>query len=263
MSAAVLESEEFSYLLSVVHAVSVAGIDDWALFPSDQESREATYTKGLQLMKEHGWIKPAEKPSQFHFNDMLYLMEAVVANPEFVVFTVRSTESFGRQVIMHYMAGPDIVELVAAADGKFHLGIVPDRATLFERIKSSLGLQLDQQNLRIQFFTEEMTIEKITDLAVQGQREQAAEILESLGLGGLSVDSLLDALSAVLTSELKVLKTRKGRVTVGRRAGLFRGKDITWLIRRLDADSATLSVETIQADTLPMMLDSFLQYLSQ
>ena len=262
MSAIVLESAEFAYLLAVVDAESVVGVENPALFPSDQESREATYTRGLQSMKERGWIKPASKPSQFHFNDMLFLMAAVVANPEFVVFTVRNTENFGRQVIMHYLAGSDIIELVATADKKFHLGIVPDRAALSERITSALGRQPAEQGLQIQFFTEEEIIKKIKDLAVKGQREQAAEILGSLGLGGLSVDSLLDALGATQTSELVVMKTEKGQVEAGRRARMYQGKDITWITKRVDAASTKLSVETIQADTLAKMIDSFLQFLS-
>ncbi|MBN1807299.1 MAG: hypothetical protein JW837_18785 [Sedimentisphaerales bacterium] len=263
MSAVVLESEEFAYLLSVVHAESVPGIKNSALFPSDQKSPETVCTNGLRLMKEHGWIKPAEKPSQFHFNDTLYLMAAVIANPEFVVFTVRATESSARQVIMHYVAGPDIVELVTTAGGKFRLGIVPDKATLFQRLNNALDLQLGKQNLRIRFSTEEQTIEKIKVLAEQGKREQAAEILENLGLGGLTVESLLDALGTAQTNGLEVLKTQKGRVIAGRRAGLFRGKGISWLIKRLDADSNTLSAETIQTDTLSDTFDSFVRYLSR
>ena len=263
MSAVVLESEEFAYLLSVVHAKSMAGIKDSALFPSDAKAREKTYTKGLELMKEHGWIKPAEKPSQFHFNDILYLMAAIVANPEFVMFTIRNTKSLGRQVIMHYMAGADIIELVATADKKYNLGIISDRATLFERIKSVLGLQFEKQNLQLQFRTEEHIINEIKDMVVKGQRQKAVEILENLGLGGLSVDSLLDALSETEISELEVFKAEKGQVTTGRRATLFQSKDIVWLIKKLDAVSTTLSVETIQADTLPNTFDSFLHSLTQ
>jgi hypothetical protein len=263
MSAVVLESEEFAYLLSVVHAVSVPGIKDSALFPSDPQSREKTYAKGLQLMKEHGWIKPTEKPSQFHFNDTLCLMAAVIANPEFVLFTIRTNKSSARQVITHYMAGSDIVELVSTEDKKFHLGIVPDKAILFERLESVLGLQTEKQNLKIQFSTGQQTIKEVKNLAVKGQHQKAANILGNMGLGGLSVDSLLEALTANQTSELDVFKIEKGQITAGKNAKLLQGKNITWLIKRLDTDPATISAETIQADTLSNTFNSFVRFLSQ
>ena len=263
MSAIVLESAEFAYLLAAVQAESVVGVEDAALFPSDKESRDTTYTRGLQSMKEHGWIKPASKPYQFRFNDMLFLMVAVVANPDFVVRTARHTGNSERQAIMHYMAGPDIVELVATPDRKFHLGLVPDRATLFERIEGALGLNSEVQELQISFLTEESTIDKIKDLSVKGQRENASKILGSLGLGGLSVDSLLDALGTPETGELVVMKTENGQLKAGRKARLYRGKNIMWIATRMDASSTKLRVETIHADTLAAILDSFFQFLSQ
>jgi hypothetical protein len=194
---------------------------------------------------------------------MLYLMAAVVANPEFVVLTIRDTEGLGRPLITHYLAGSDIVELVATADGRYQLGIVPDRATLTERIKSALGLHGAGQQLRIQFFTEETVFEKIKDLSKADQRKQAVAALENLGLGGLSVNSLLVALGAPETNEVLVVKTENGQVKTGRRAWLLRGGDIVWLAKRVDATSTTLSVEAMQADTLPKVLDSFIQFLSQ
>jgi hypothetical protein len=87
--------------------------------------------------------------------------------------------------------------------------------------------------------------------------------LESLGLGGLSVNSLLVALGAPETNEVLVVKTENGQVKTGRRAWLLRGGDIVWLAKRVDATSTTLSVEAMQADTLPKVLDSFIQFLSQ
>jgi hypothetical protein len=258
-----LESAEFAYVLAMVHALSVVGIEDPALFPTDQESRDATYSAGIRSMIEHGWLKPAAEPSQFHFNDTLFLMAAVVASPDIVVFTTRTTESSGWQLTAHYLTGSDRVELIATVDGKYHLGIVPDRATLFELIRSALGLQDAKQPLRIQFFTEERVLEKVKDLAVKGQRKQAAAILERLGLGGLSIDSLLVALSAREERELLVVKIENGQVQAGRKARLFRGDDIVWLVKRQDATSTQISVETIQAETLSNLLDSFIQFLSQ
>jgi hypothetical protein len=263
MGGITLESAEFAFLLATVHASSVVGIEDPAIFPADQASRDAVYAAGIRSMIEHGWLKPAPGPSQFHFNATLFQMAAVIASPDIVVFTARTSDSFGRQAIAHYLAGSDIVELIATVDGKYHLGIIPDRVTLCGRMRSELGLQDAKPPLRIQFLTEESVFQRITDSARKGSRAQAAAILQSLGLGGLSVDSLLAALAAKEERELSVVKVENGQAETGRRARLFRGKDIVWLVKRQDAASAKISVETMQTETLPDLFDSFVQSLSQ
>jgi len=256
MSAIILESSEFAYLLAMVNAESIPGIHDPTLFPSDIRSRDSTFTRGFQLLKENGWIKPAGKPSQFDFNEMLLLMAAIIADPEFVVFTIRLTKRAEKHVMMHFMEGSDIVELVATNDDKYHIGIVPDTSDLYDRIKNALGISDSEPQLQIKFFTDEMHFEEIKSLISRGYDSQAAQMLEQLGLGNISIKSLTGALSKAHWGEIIVMKTTEGELLTGRKANLFHGDDCSWLTRRLNVTTTKMSVEMVQEDTISSFLDS-------
>lgn len=256
MSAIVLESSEFAYLLSMVNADSIPGIHDPALFPADNKSRDSTFSRGFQLLKENGWIKPADKPSQFDFNEILLLMAAVIADPEFIVFTIRLTERSEKQLMMHFMEGSDIVELVATHDGKYHIGIVPAPSDLYDRIENTLGISDAEQQLQVKFFTDEKVFEEIKSLITTGEHVPAAQMLEQLGLGGISIKSLTGALSRDDLCEIILMKTIDGELKTGRKASLFHGDDCFWLARRLDVTTTKMSIETVQHDTISNFLQS-------
>jgi len=256
MSAIILESSEFAYLLAMVNAESIPGIHDPALFPNDNESRNSTFSSGFQLLKENGWIKPADKPSRFDFNEILLLMAAVIADPEYIVFTVRLTDKSEKQVIMHFMEGSDIVELVATNDGKYHIGIVPDPSDMYDRIKNILEIRGSEQQLQVKFFTDEKVFEEIKSLISKGEHAPAAQMLEQLGLGSISIKSLTGALSRADWRKIIVMKATNGALKTGRKASLFQGDDCFWLARRLDVMTTKMSIETVQHDTISSFLSA-------
>jgi hypothetical protein len=256
MSAIILESSEFAYLLAMVNAESIPGIHDPALFPSDISSRDSTFSRGLQLLKENGWIKPADKPSQFDFNESLLLMAAVIADPEFIVFTIRLTEGSEKHVIMHFVEGSDIVEMLATNDGKYHMGFVPDLPVLYNRIKNALEISNSEQQLQVKFFTDEKVFKEIKSLISRGHHIQATQMLEQLGLGSISIKSLTGALNRTDWHEIIMMKTSEGELMTGRKASLFQGDDCSWLARRLEVTTTKMSIETVQDDTISNFLKS-------
>lgn len=257
-----LSAEEFAYMLSVVKAEAVVGVDDPALFP-DPASAEAVYKTGLEQLIAHGWAKPTGKPNEYAFNDDLSLMVADIGHPDFVVFTIRNTED-GRRVVLHYMGGPDIIELAAEPDGTYTLGSVTDRRAMVTRMEDVLSLSQAGPSPEDQFTVEAPTFETIQDLAESGDWEQAKDMLTQLGINGNKAQSLVNALSAPDSSGLvAVVKPKEGQVTAGRKASLYREDEVVWLAKRMDATSSLLGVETVRADTLPSVLESYLDFLAK
>lgn len=257
-----LDAREFAFLLKTVNATSIIGFNDPALFPTDQEASDETYEAGLQLLKENGWIRPTNQQSQFHLDSTLYYMVTVVANPEFATFTFTETGASGVRSIIHFMDGIDIVELTFTSGGKYRLGVIPERTTQIRRIESLLDFHDSKQQIRLQFFAEEETFEHLQKLCREDQHKQARNVLEKLGLGGLSVDSLLIALSKPRINEFFVVKAENGQLKAWKKAQLLKGGDILWLVKRTDSTPTTISVEAVQSDTLPKLLDSFIQFLN-
>lgn len=266
MEGAVLETSEFSYLLAVLHATSIVGVADSELFPADEAARDAAYQKGVDKLKEHGWMTRIENTAteQFNLNSQLLYMASVVAEPDFVVFTVRSAPDTGQQVYLHYLAGTDIVELSLAGEQQYTLISIADRPAMLNRIKELLGLPEVKTAPRVEFTIDETTFITIQDLAEQGQREQAAAILKEHEVTDAAGDSLLSALQLADSGSLVVVvRPQDGEIIAGRKATVFHLPDVTWLARRVDAASNTLKVGTVQEDTLKIVLDNYLEYLSK
>jgi len=264
MQGAVLESSEFAYLLATLQAPQVVGVDAPELFPTDPAERERMLAEGSRQLMAHGWLKQLEQPSQYHLNEDLLYLVAVVADPQFVVFTINTQPDGTAQVLLHYLAEPDLVELSVSADQKYTLSILSDRAALLARIQAMLDLPQVPAMADSQFVIEEPTFETIQDLAEEGQAEQATAILNELGINGTTGTSLVQALQSPETGSLVVVvRPHRGQIEAGRKASLFRNLDVVWLAKRIDAKSNTFSVETVQANTLPNILEAYLEFLSK
>jgi len=257
-----LTAEEFAYMLAVVKTEAVVGVDDPVLFP-DPASADAIFKTGLEQLVAHGWAKPTGKPNEYSFDDNLSLMVADIGHPDFVVFTIRNTDD-GRRVVLHYMGGPDIIELAAEPDGTYTLGALTDRKAMVSRMEDVLSLSQTSSPAEGQFTVEAPTFETIQDLAEAGDWDQAIAMLKQLGINGSRAKSLINALSAPDSSGLvAVVKPKEGQVTAGRKASLYREDEVVWLAKRMDATSSLLGVETVRADTLPSVLESYLDFLAK
>lgn len=264
MKGAILESSELAYLLATVHATQVVGVDAPELFPADPGARQALLEAGARQLQAHGWLRPVEQPGQFDLNVDLMVLAAVVADPKFVIFTVRTQPDGSSRVLLHYLAEPDIVELLVTADRKYTLTAVPDRAAMLGRIREMLELPEASPGSEVRFMIEEPTFETIQDLAEEGQAAEAAALLKQFGINGHNGESLLKALETPEAGSLVVVvRPRRGQIEAGRKASLFRNLDVVWLAKRVDARSKTFSVETVQADTLPKVLEAYLQFLAK
>jgi hypothetical protein len=265
MEGAVLETPEFAYLLATLHATSLVGVVDADLFPADKATQATTYQEGLDKLKEHGWVTPIENApnEQYNLNSRLLYLASVVAEPEFVVFTIRSSPS-GQQVFLHYLAGEDIVELTVAEEREYKLLAIPGRLAMLDRLKELLGLPEVKAAPAVEFTIDESVFFTLQDLAEHGQLEEAAALLKEHVPDGVANDSLLDALQAADSGSLVVVvRPQDGEIVAGRKATVFHLPAVTWLARRVGAETNTLKVETVQAETLQTVLDNYLEYLSK
>lgn len=264
MKGAILEASEFAYLLACLHATQLVGLETPELFPDDPAERDALVAAGGRLLQEHGWLRRLEHPAEFNLSIDLMVLAAVAADPEFVIFTIRSLPGGGSKVLLHYLADPDIVELHVTEDGKYALAAVPDRATLVGRMQEMLNLEAAAAKPEAQFTIEEPTFQTVQDLVEEGQPDEAAALLKQAGVNGAVGDLLLQAMQEPENGGLVVVvRPRRGKVEAGRKASVFRAEDVIWLAKRVDATSKTYSVETIKSGTLPDMLETYLKFLAQ
>ncbi len=263
MEGVVLEKEEFAYLLATLHAASLIGVEDPELFPAP-EAQDAVFQAGLKQLKEHGWLTPIGDSSQFNLNDGLLLMAAVVADPRFIVFTVREAPGRPQQLFLHYLAEPDIVELSTPDEKHYRLLSISDRPAMIQRILEMLGLPEIKAAPAAQFTVEEPVFLTVQDLVEHDQRDRAAALLKEQGVNGAFGDSLLSALQAADSGSLVVVvRPRGGEIVAGRKVTVFRQPDIAWLTRRVDTESNALKIETVQADTLPAILNQYFDFLAK
>jgi hypothetical protein len=256
-----LDTVELAYLLATVDATGAFGLEEARLFPTEVSAREATFSAGLEALKAHGWMKPiSQYPGEFDLDSALLYLISIIAEPEFVIATTRQAPGGERQLALHYLAEPSIVELSATTDQRYRLGLVNDRAALSARIQQMLAVS----NFAAPFtFTlEESVFTTLRGVIAQDQPEQATMLLKQAGVNGAHGESFIAALQASAEGQVVVVRPGRGDEAAGRRAWVFVQPGAAWLVRRTNAETTLLQVETLQADTLPRLLEGFIKFLA-
>ena len=112
-----LEIDEFAALVGFLNAKSVVGLDE-ALFTSFTEENLPRIRAKLEA---HGWLRPADRPSTYHFNEDLMQNLAVVIAPEFAVLVLSKPKGAS---ILFYLAAKEIVEIIVTSEAVFVAKIV-------------------------------------------------------------------------------------------------------------------------------------------
>ena len=262
MDGAKLEAAELAYLLVTVRARGLVGVEDPRLFPESQVDKDSTFATGLKLLKEHQWLKPGPNGS-LRMDDALLYLVAVASEPEFVIFTIRERKGNERQLVLHYLAGPAVVELAAAPDGSYRLGVIADRPALAKRIAEMLAIDPASQPANVEFTIGGPIIGAVKGLVAEGKGEQAAATLKSFGVNGSNGDAMIKALQAPDSNgQFVVTHLINRQVEDGRRASIFGKEGRAWMMNRVDAESTAVRVQTVGPDTLTMMVEDFIRYLT-
>ena len=133
-----LTTAELAFLLTLVHATTLQGGDDRALFPAAETERDALWLQGREQLIADGWLVREPDREVYAINDQLLLLIAALAAPEVVLLTERktATATFG---VAHYIALESVIELVMQA-GTYELIALVDQSTMALRLAHSFGL---------------------------------------------------------------------------------------------------------------------------
>jgi hypothetical protein len=256
-----LSVQELAYLLTLVRASGLPGVTDPRLFPETPTAQKTTYSKGREQLEANGWItEVADHPGEYEVNSYLFGMAAALADPEAVVVTFREDKKGRRQVVLHYLAGEQIVELFAASKTHYRLGVVLGAAMLQQRLAQML--EVSDAAHRGRFTLDEATFKKVRSLSEGGQPEKAGKLLTNSGLNGAAGASLLQALSAPARGQLIVARPQAGQIVAGRRTQVYGAADAAWMALRTTAGSSEVQVSACDPSGLGVLVDAWVEQMT-
>ena len=234
MSGYTFEVAELAWLLAVVNANGIAGVDDPRFLPSTLAEREATYNTGLTSLKARGWLVPADRVDSFHVDDTLAQLVLSLAEPTYAIRTAIDDAGMGPgkstgndpKAVLHYIAPSGIAELSAEPDGRYTLGAVLTISALVERLVDFLSGQADQ------------------DLGA-ANRPDASELAKFAELSGPH-------------GEIIVARTRRNTLLDAHQAKVHAG---AWLTSQA-SPGTTVTVTPLSTTALETWLDEFMQTTS-
>jgi hypothetical protein len=268
MDVAELEEAEFAYLLATLHVPALIGVDSPTLFPTLPADRDAILGAGLRQLQAHGWLKPRAQPGQYDLNPELMELAAVVAGPQYVVLTRTCQPGGYQRLILHYLAGDDIVELSTTL-GCYRLVALPSREALYQRVSDMLGVfgtPEAGQPAPEPFIIDEALFAEVRALAQRGALEQAAATLIARGVTGSAAAALAASVGATPEGSGQVAMVRAGdraAVRAGRKATLYGKPDWVWLVQHVEPASMRLQVQVVQSDTLAAVLRQYFDFLKK
>ncbi len=138
MSDFTLEPAELAFLLTLVNATGIPGVDLSALFPADEGERYAFLEKGGYALANHGHMRIENR--QFHdLNPLLPLAAATLAAPEQIIHTTAFAAAGDLQAA-HYLAGPHVVEFYINPEGNYRVVVLDSVETAIRTIAHNLGV---------------------------------------------------------------------------------------------------------------------------
>jgi hypothetical protein len=126
-----LDLDDFSTLLYMLHARQVVGLDRSLIRPLT----EANVESRIQMLRDHGWMKPADRPGSHHLDDRLLATVAVVAAPS-LALCVKS--AFRVSSTLFYVERTNVVQIIVEVD-RIILARLDDLQHLAAQICRGLG----------------------------------------------------------------------------------------------------------------------------
>lgn len=256
-----LSMPELAYLLSLVSARRLPGVDDPRLFPEAPAAQKNTYAKGREQLEAHGWITPVpDHTGEYEINSLLFEMAAALANPQVVVLTLKEDTKGRRQVVLHYLSGEQIVELFSTSKSSYRMGLVAGHEGLHQRIAQMLGLT--QTGHRGQWILDEAAFEKVRSLSRNRQPAKAAKVIRSAGMDSPAGESLLGALGAPGRGQVVVARPEEGSIVAGRRVEVYAEAEGAWMVLRTSPEGKEVQVSACDPRDLAALLDAWIEQVS-
>ncbi|HZF51002.1 MAG TPA: hypothetical protein VE093_20220 [Polyangiaceae bacterium] len=109
MRAFTLEIDELAALVGFLNAKKLVGLDE-GLFRAFSEEN---LPRLVARLNEHGWLRPAERPGTWHFNEDLMQALAVAVAPQVAVLARSLAQE---KSVVFYLADDEITEIVVTAE---------------------------------------------------------------------------------------------------------------------------------------------------
>lgn len=226
MTAVTLSTPAFAYLLAVVSANNVVGLEAPDLFPASEDAQKETYQEGLDQLIADGHIQASEEEEgTYDFDPALYEMVAVIAAPELVIATFHS-QAEEHHLLLNYLAEDHIVRLAALDGDEYSIGIVPELEKLTKQ--SSELLRLDESPEDHEFSVPMKLFEQMQDSGEAFSDELSGKLSEAEVADG-HVLTLAEAFASEDQGEIVVASLEDGEVAHGRRAWIYGSDDNAWM----------------------------------
>lgn len=137
-----LSSAELAYLLQMLAAQTVIGLDPAPLFAADQDARKAQLEQGLAELKLSGRLQPKEHDS-WALDVNVAAMAVAVADPEIVISVTRIETPQSERMVNYYLAASFVVELAVTEENAYRLTGLPELDLIAVRVGQALGLPLE------------------------------------------------------------------------------------------------------------------------
>jgi hypothetical protein len=256
-----LSIPELAYLLNLVHARGLPGVDDPRLFPETPAEQNNTHAKGREQLEAQAWITPVpDHNAEYEVNSFLFEMVAALAEPRTVILTVKEGPKGRHQAVLHYLAGQLIIELFSPSRSSYRLGLVSGREGMHQRIAQMLGLT--QTGQRGQWILDEAAFEKVRSLSRNRQPTKAAKVMRSAGMDSPAGESLLGALSAPGRGQVVVARPEEGSIVAGRRVEVYVEADGAWMVLRTSPEGKEVQVSACDPSDLGALLDAWIEQVS-
>lgn len=256
----VVEKSELLYVLVTLHVSSMLGVDNSDLFPPDKATYEARLKEGFEKLQEHGWLKRVDpqKPRRLDPNPELFQAVAVIGDPDVVILTARNVSAQGRQLVNHYLDSKHVIEFAEMPGDRYRLTPLPNRLVMYQRIEALLGVNELGNPPQVQFTLDKETFTHLEKLINTGQRDQAAQLVQTKGLGTAETESLLKAMEASDSSggAIVIVKQRTGQAPTGKKTLVLKEPGAIWLAS--GQEDAGFALETLQANMFAARLDGYL-----
>jgi hypothetical protein len=229
-----------AFLLSLVGAQTLEGLEHETLFPENERAWETLFLQGRSELERDQWLSQVPGTAQHYLNDELVAVIAAMAAPRVVVVTTLDAPGRPKQSVTHYIS---TVVVEACFDGKgYLLAALRSTDVMLGRLASTIGLP--EQRLLLKEF--ELSAEQ----ARQAVANPRTETLLKLGVPAGSVKAFEIALQGNRQrANVQVMQIDYGQVkAVHRLQALISGEGSAWL---------ALPVNGAQVRFLPASVEEF------
>ena len=255
-----LEPSEFAYLLNVLDARKIVGVDNDLLFPAEPAQKEALLTEGFEQLVEHGWFQ--KEDGQINANNTLFLMTAVTAQPEIVITVTYIDSQKLEHTVTYYLADRFIVEQFPDQEGDFLLTMIDDETQILTHIHQAFAPPTLSQQMQI-----ELPLEGFS-FGLAAARQDDLRPLQQLITQNPSLAKMAEPLARALGSlqpagQIEGAAVPGGRLVHWQEIGLLRDSSNQLWSAVQDDEAETITLAQISADPFKLQLEGFIATLKK